>query len=158
MGDGDFPLTRRGAMQGSAAAAGITALGGTVLSHAAMAAPAIGVGIDVAKKSDPFGKYIFGALIEHIAGGINYSLWSEVLEDRKFYWGVDNQPVPESARLGARGVTAKWMPLGPESAVVMDSKAPYVGDQSPVVTLAAGEPRGIQQKSLKLAKKVYTGR
>src|SRR5580692_5538128 len=78
MGDGDFPLTRRGAMQGSAAAAGITALGSTVLSHAAMAAPAVGVGIDAAKKSDPFGKYIFGALIEHIAGGINYSLWSEV--------------------------------------------------------------------------------
>jgi alpha-N-arabinofuranosidase len=87
MSDGDFSLTRRGAMQ-SSAAVGITALGSTVLGNAAMAAPAVGVSIDAARKSDPFGKYIFGALIEHIAGGINYSLWSEVLEDRKFYWAV----------------------------------------------------------------------
>jgi alpha-N-arabinofuranosidase len=76
----EFSLMRRGALQGSAAVAGLVALGAP-----AQAAGGIAVRIDAAKKSDPITRYHFGALIEHIAGGINYSLWSEVLEDRKFF-------------------------------------------------------------------------
>jgi len=33
----------------------------------------------------PIADFIFGGFIEHIGGLINRSLWSEVLDDRKFF-------------------------------------------------------------------------
>jgi alpha-L-arabinofuranosidase len=41
---------------------------------------------------------------------------------------------------------------------VMDTAAPYVGEHSPVITLAGAKPRGIGQNNLALAKKDYVGR
>src|SRR6185312_10892575 len=79
-----------------------------------------------------------GCFIEHIANLINYSLWSEVLDDRKFYHAVDSKPLPQPQGFTRRMMPQpnKWVPVGPDSAVTMDSISPYVGAQSPVVHLA----------------------
>ena len=53
----------------------------------------------------------------------------------------------------------RWNPLGPVDSVAMDTKHPFVGDHTPVVTLAGNEPRGIRQTGVKVAKGVtYNGR
>lgn len=149
--DNKFGMSRRTALQGS-----ITAGLVTVLPAAAGAAQAASIKatINVTKTKDPITKYIYGALIEHIGGLINYSLWSEVLDDRKFYYAVDSKPLQATKRFKIN----KWRPIGPDAAVVMDKGNPYVGDHNPVITLAGSSPRGIQQDGLSLSPKGYSGR
>ena len=55
--------------------------------------------------------------------------------------------------------TRKWYPVGPDDVVAMDTKQPFVGDQSPRITLDGSTPHGIRQAGLALVKgKKYTGR
>lgn len=111
--------------------------------------------VNAARTSEPITRYMFGGFLEHLGNLINYGLWSEVLDDRKFYYPVNSQPPVQ----GARSATHKWTPVGPDASVTMDTAAPYVGDQSPVVALTGTEPRGIRQASLSLAAgKDYVGR
>ncbi len=116
--------------------------------------------IDAGKSAaDPIPEFIFGGFIEHIGGLINRSLWSEVLDDRKFFRVVDSSPLPEPSGPMARlGRERKWMPLGPDSSVTMDESAPYVGGHSPTVLLAVEEARGLFQSGLALDAKSYVGR
>lgn len=123
----------------------------------AQVSPAIRATIDPSRSGDPITAYMYGALEEHIGGLINYSLWAEVLDDRKFFYQVDNQPVPAGARPGMRGSGRKWTPLE-GSRVTMDRAGAYVGDQSPVVALDGTEARGFQQTGLALARKEHVGR
>ncbi|MDR3527978.1 MAG: hypothetical protein P4L57_11940, partial [Rhizomicrobium sp.] len=97
--------------------------------------------------------------IEHIGNLINYSYWSEILDDRKFYYPIDSKPVeaPKSP-MRRMMVGNKWVPVGPDADVTMDTSGPYVGEHSPLVHLAGSSPRGIAQSGLSLAKKDYTGR
>jgi alpha-N-arabinofuranosidase len=154
--DHNSDISRRHALQGTLTAGLVTALPASAL---AAAGPAINARIDVAQTAPPITKYIYGALIEHIGGLINRSLWAEMLDDRKFYYAVNSAPVPPGTRPGSRGPGRKWNPVGPDSAVTMDTANAYVGDHSPVVTLAGAEPRGLQQGGIALVKgKAYTGR
>ncbi|HEX4635152.1 MAG TPA: hypothetical protein VH189_03155, partial [Rhizomicrobium sp.] len=115
--------------------------------------------IDAAQTSPPITKYMYGALIEHIGGLINYSLWAEALDDRKFFYPVDFQPPPAAARPGLRAAGRKWTPMGRESVVAMDTANAYVGEHSPVVALAGASPRGLQQDGISLANgRGYSGR
>src|SRR5581483_11962236 len=66
----------------------------------------------------------------------------------KFYYAVDDQDP----------TVRKWRPLAEPATVTMDSTAPYVGEQSPVVALSPAQPRGIWQAGLALAEKEYVGR
>jgi alpha-N-arabinofuranosidase len=125
------------------------------VSALAKASPAIKAVIDTGQAGEPITPYMYGALEEHIGGLINYSVWAEVLDDRKFYYPVDDQPVPGGS--GSRGAGRKWTPL-PGSRVTMDITAPYVGDHSPVVTADGGTPRGMQQMGLGLNAKAHVGR
>ncbi|GAA0540958.1 alpha-N-arabinofuranosidase [Rhizomicrobium palustre] len=104
--------------------------------------------------------FMFGGFLEHGGNLINFSLWSEVLDDRKFFHPVNSTPLPPmKSRRGPMVNTArKWMPVGPDEDVTMDRVAPYVGAQSPMVHLKGASPRGIAQDGLALAKKDYTGR
>ncbi len=84
----------------------------------------------------------YGGFLEHIGDLINHSLWSEVLDDRKFYWPVNSEPVPAPpGRNGGppRSVSNKWRPTGSDSTVTMDTTAPYVGKQSPLVHLSSAD-------------------
>ena len=149
-------LSRRGAL-GTGLAVGFAS---AFPLRAAAATAAISAAVDVGKAAHPLSNYIYGGFIEHIGNLINYSFWSEVLDDRKFYYKVDSVPLPAPQGMMRRMMPQpnKWVPVGPDAAVVMDKTAPYVGEQSPVVHLAGAKPRGIAQSGLSLATKDYVGR
>src|SRR5579872_4564929 len=123
----------------------------------------VSVTIDSQQTMAPISKYLYGGFIEHGGTLIYRSLWSELIDDRKFYNAIssrDTEPPPENRlgrpfRIGLR----KWRPVGPDEFVVMDHEKPFVGDQSPRIELDASSPHGIQQTGIALVKdKKYIGR
>ena len=58
--------------------------------------------IDASKTGPPISPYLYGQFIEHAGSLIYGSLWSEMLDDRKFYYAVTNKP-PEDPNAGQRG-------------------------------------------------------
>ncbi len=120
------------------------------------------VTIDAGQTGEPVSKYEYGMFIEHIGQLIYRSLWSEMLDDRKFYFPIKPEEVPasEAAQGGPfRGMQLrKWQPVGPGEAVVMDKDEPFVGEQSPRIQLDASTPHGIRQSGFALIKgKNYIG-
>lgn len=148
-------VSRRGAIEGSLALGLLSAL-----PARAAAAGSISAMVDVTKTAPPLKDYLYGGFIEHIGNLINYSFWSDVLDDRKFFNPVDSKPQPEPTGFSRRMMPKpnKWVPVGPDAAVVMDTASPYVGEHSPVITLAGVKARGIAQGGLALCKKDYVGR
>jgi alpha-N-arabinofuranosidase len=129
--------------------------------------PAITATIDVAKTGAPISKNIYGQFLEHGGDIVNTGIWSEMLADRKFFYPVATAaPTPPPALGNAAGnprfannPERWWAPVGGDSVVTMDTKAPYTGDQSPVVRLSPTEQHGLQQAGIVvLGKKTYTGR
>ena len=118
--------------------------------------------LNAGKVSEPISRYDYGMFIEHLGNIINHGLWSEMLDDRKFYFPVNSAEEKEPAGNPARMKflrEKKWRPVGPDEFVVMDHSDPYVGEQSPQIRLENGTPHGIQQSGLALRKaKAYTGR
>ncbi|MDR3527161.1 MAG: hypothetical protein P4L57_07750, partial [Rhizomicrobium sp.] len=84
-----FALSRRGALGTSLALGMVSALP----LRAAAATAAIAGSVDVSKPGHPIADYMYGGFIEHIGNLINYSYWSEILDDRKFYYPIDSKPV-----------------------------------------------------------------
>lgn len=83
---------------------------------------------------------LYGGFIEHIGNLINHSLWSEVLDDRKFYYGAIAGP--ESKPSNPRAAMAfinKWVAIGPVTSIQLDKTRPYVGDHSLVISLEGGK-------------------
>jgi len=119
------------------------------------------VNIDTSQTSDPVSKYEFGMFIENIGPLVYRSLWSEMLDDRKFYFPIkpaEPAAAPRTAGFAGRGLS-KWVPVNPYEVVVMDKEQPFVGDQSPRIQLNASTPSGIQQSGIALVKgKKYVGR
>jgi len=126
--------------------------------------------IDATKTGPPISPYLYGQFIEQ-AGNLVYSgLWSELLEDRKFYYPVMLKPAedPNAAQRGPGGNgpnrrrnvgPGRWNPIGPVDSVVMDTNNPFVGDHTPWVTLAGTEPRGIRQTGVNFIQDAsYAGR
>ena len=123
--------------------------------------------VDVAKTGAPISKNIYGQFLEHGGDIVNTGIWSEMLVDRKFFYPVATAaPTPPSAMGNAAGnprfdnVPKRWWsPVGGDSVVRMDNKAPYAGDQSPAVRLSPSEPHGLRQSGIVVhSKKTYTGR
>src|SRR5262252_5264735 len=125
-------------------------LSGFVLAAHAQSEP-IRATIDAGATQAPISKYVYGQFIEHIGSIINHGLWAETLDDRKFYYAPTTNPPspptnasPRSARLALQ----RWRIIGPSHALTMDTTAPYVGKQSPVVRVDPSDPRGISQAGL----------
>ncbi len=122
----------------------------------------ISVTVDAGKGRAQMSPYLYGQFIEHIGDLVNRSVWAEMLDDRKFYYDVNSEPAPPSATPPGpfRGRRPnRWLPVGPDSAVVMDRDHPYVGEHTPLVKLAGNDPRGIQQGGLVLRNsRAYSGR
>ncbi len=119
--------------------------------------------IDARQTSEPISKYEYGMFIEHIRSLVYRSLWSEMLDDRKFYYPISStQPDSESrAPTGSFRMLAlrRWRPVGPDEFVAMDKDQPFVGEQSPRIQLDPAVLHGIRQSGLALVKgKPYTGR
>jgi alpha-N-arabinofuranosidase len=120
------------------------------------------VTIDAQQTARPVSPYEYGMFIEHIGALIYRSLWSEMLDDRKFYFPIKPEEPPAAAP--AQGgpfrnmQLRKWHPIGPAEAVVMDKEQPFVGEQSPRIELDASSPHGIRESGFALVKgKKYTG-
>jgi alpha-N-arabinofuranosidase len=120
------------------------------------------VTIDAQQTARPVSPYEYGMFIEHIGALIYRSVWSEMLDDRKFYFPI--KPDEPQAAVPAQGgpfrnmQLRKWRPIGPPEAVVMDKEPHFVGEQSPRIQLDASSPHGIRQSGFALVKgKKYTG-
>jgi alpha-L-arabinofuranosidase len=129
--------------------------------------PTIHATIDASKTGTPISKYLYGQFLEHGGDIVNTGVWSEMLVDRKFFYPVsDSAPTPPLLMSNAGGnprqrrtPTRWWAPAGGKQAVSMDKKAPYSGEQSPLVKLEGKEPRGISQSGIAVRKsQAYTGR
>jgi alpha-N-arabinofuranosidase len=121
----------------------------------------VAMNIDVSKTGAPTSKYEFGMFIEPIGPLIYRSLWSEMLDDRKFYFPITSkEPEPQARQGGFPGLQLrKWKPIGPDDAVAMDKDRPFIGDQSPRIELDPATPHGVQQSGLAVVKgKKYVGR
>jgi alpha-N-arabinofuranosidase len=136
------------------------------LAHAqAVATPPpkpIVASVETTKVDQPISQYEYGMFIEHIGSLIYRSLWSEMLDDRKFYFPISSKEA-EPARAPSGPMRnmqlRKWRPVGPDAFVVMDKDDPFVGDASPRVQVDPSTPHGIRQSGLALVKgKQYTGR
>ena len=125
-------------------------------------AQSVKVTIDGAARSDPVTRYEYGMFIEPIGNLVARTLWAEMLDDRKLYFPVIPQskdaPPPANAQFFPGMAGRKWRPIGADDAVTMDSRDPYVGKQSPSVTVSADGPRGLGQSGIGIAKdKQYDG-
>ena len=114
------------------------------------------VTIDTQTTSAPVSKYLYGQFIEHIGSTMYSSLWAEMLDDRKFYFPIkakepEAAPQPRGGDFGGR--LRKWYPVGPEDVVSMDKSQPFVGDQSPRITLDAATPHGIPARGPRSAQR-----
>ena len=155
MDDQLLRLTRRQTLIGAAALGATAALPSLAAAQAGIAAS-----INANVVGPPISPYIYGGFLEHLRGVITDCFWSELLADRKFYHSVTLGPPPQPPGPGAApGAPRRWRPIGPDSAVLMDTRAPYVGEHSPAVQLGSGEARGIAQSGLALTGgKSYVGR
>ncbi len=127
----------------------------------------VNVTIDASKTGTPISKYIYGQFLEHGGDIVNTGVWAELLVDRKFFYPISNSaPTPPPVMANAQGnprfrrtPTRWWAPIGGDDVVIMDSKAPYTGDHTPLVRLDPNEPHGFRQSGIAVRKgKDYTGR
>ena len=123
----------------------------------------ITVTVNAGKTMAPVSKYEYGMFIEHIRDTMYRGLWSEMLDDRKFYYPIpsaasDAAPQPQGGGPPRAAQLRKWRPVGPDQGVTMDKEKPFVGDQSPRIELDASMAHGIRQSGLVLqGGKKYTG-
>ncbi len=149
--------------------------------------PAIRVSIDATKTREPISEYIYGQFIEHYGRSIYGGTWSEMLEDRKFFYPVTGEAPAWSMFTPGPGThegeghpyeiltRSPWMIIGEKGAVTMmagnstrawpaEDRSPamssYVGVHTPRIRLAGeGKPGGIFQERLALVDgKGYGGR
>ena len=134
----------------------LTAVLAAVLPAAALAQPVVAT-IDASRAAAPISPLVFGGFMEPATT----SVWAEMLADRKFFNRVTTEPDPKGlyGGFGRRGAVRRWVPIGPESGVIMDPARPYVGEWSPRVQLEKGSPHGVSQNGIALrAGRAYTGR
>src|SRR5579885_527482 len=95
------------------------------------------VNVDAQQTAEPVSKYEFGMFIEHIGPLIYRSLWSEMLDDRKFYFPISSAATEPAAPppAGPSRQLRKWVPVGPDNMVSVGNDQPSVGDQSPRIEL-----------------------
>ncbi|MGA7887416.1 MAG: alpha-N-arabinofuranosidase [Acidobacteriaceae bacterium] len=126
------------------------------------AAQPIVVSVDARQTGAPTSKYEFGMFIENLGPLVYRSLWSEMLDDRKFYFPITAaEPATSSQRPGGGfpGMQPrKWVPVSAGDAVTMDAEEPFVGEHSPRIALDGQTPHGIEQTGLAVVKgKRYVG-
>jgi alpha-N-arabinofuranosidase len=131
-------------------------------ASASPGAAAPSVRIDAARTSAPLTPYQYGMFIEPIGPLVARSLWSEMLDDRKFFFPVvaagKDPPLPNGVEGRPGMANRKWRPIGGEAAVTMDRRGPYAGAQSAAVALGDGGVHGFGQDGLALVKgKAYVG-
>jgi alpha-L-arabinofuranosidase len=123
------------------------------------ALPAMGVEatIDAGKCGAPIHRYVYGQFTELLGNMFENGFWSEILSDRKFFYSINSSEKLEP--VNTRRFVNRWRPVGPDEFIVMDTRDPYVGQHTPLVTLDGQTPHGIEQTGLAIRKgRSYTGR
>jgi alpha-N-arabinofuranosidase len=123
--------------------------------------------IDATATSEPISRYIYGQFIEHLGRCIYRGLWSEMLEDRKFFYPVTERssapaalPRAEPEEVWPRDMTASpWRIIGPDDAVAMEVDEAFTPRPIPHIRLSDGGPAGIEQAGLAVIEgRTYAGR
>src|SRR5260370_15151189 len=127
----------------------------TILTGALAAQP-LAVTIDATRTGQLITKLMVGGFMEPATTQV----WAEMLADRKFFNEINSKPAPApTGGFGRRGPQRRWVPVGADEFVVMDSKNAYAGEWSPLIRLEAATPHGISQSGIALrAGRAYTGR
>lgn len=132
-------------------------LGLSSLTLALPAAEPIELKIDAAKKGAPINPFIYGQFIEHLGRCIYGGIWSEMLEDRKFYFPItaDYSPYRSLQDTAFPVVGASpWQIIGGPDSVAMVKAGAFVGKHSPRIQAGSG----IRQLDLGLVvNKTYVG-
>ncbi len=122
----------------------------------------LSVTVDTQQTADPVSKYVFGSFIEHIGTLIYRSMWTELIDDRKFYFPISSKDPGNSCRPKRQSdapAASQVETCGPGFRRVMDPNQPFVGDHSPKISLEASTSHGIRQAGFSLVNgKHYTGR
>jgi alpha-N-arabinofuranosidase len=126
----------------------------------------VSASVDASKTGAAISPYLYGQFVEHAGGLVYTGLWSEMLDDRKFYNPVvpATATPPDAGGAGrgpgrGRGPARRWVPIGAPESIVMDTKNPFVGDHSPLIKLEGAELRGIRQSGLTFVEgATYNGR
>lgn len=107
------------------------------------------VKIDAAFDAGSIDRNIYGHFIEHLGRCINEGIWAEMLWNRKFTGGIDENGVIES-----------WSPFGEGAAYSRDNIEFYTSCQSQRIELASGKQAGILKQNARLGIKPqnYTAR
>jgi alpha-L-arabinofuranosidase len=105
----------------------------------------LSIAIDAAKTGEPISPYVYGQFIEHLGRCIYGGIWAEMLQDRKFFDPVGSKDSP-------------WKPVGPADAVSMVRTGAFVGQHTPRIALAGGQPAGSPGGLGLIAGKAYVGR
>ena len=126
------------------------------------------VSVDISRTGQPIEKYIYGQFIEHLGRCIYGGIWAEMVEDRKFYYPVEEDFNPygtASDEFWGTGPyrylnASPWQIIGPGEHVQMERGEPYTGEQSVRIQAPGdGSAAGIRQYGLAFMQgKPYTGR
>jgi alpha-N-arabinofuranosidase len=126
------------------------------------------VSVDISRTGQPIEKYIYGQFIEHLGRCIYGGIWAEMVEDRKFYYPVEEDFNPygtASDEFWGTGPyrylnASPWQIIGLGEHVQMERGEPYSGEQSVRIHAPGdGSAAGIRQYGLAFMQgKPYTGR
>jgi alpha-N-arabinofuranosidase len=124
----------------------LSGVGPATAQDTGRAGAAAQITINAGEIGAPISKYIYGQFIEHLGRCIYGGIWAEMIQDRKFFYAVGAKESP-------------WQAVGSPDAVTMSGEGAFVGEHSPVVTLAGDGPLcGLTQSGLGLlAGRVYVG-
>lgn len=89
--------------------------------------------IDIAKTREPISKYVYGQFIEHLGRCIYGGIWSEMLEDRKFFFKPGTRPSP-------------WTTFGNDGVIWNDAE-PFSGEHD-LRLFSEDDTAGIRQSGL----------
>jgi alpha-N-arabinofuranosidase len=121
------------------------------------------IAIEAAALGAPISPLLYGQFIEHVGRGVYGGLWSELIEDRKFFYPVTGvAPAWEMFTPGPHPwegeghpyellVRSPWMILGDKHAVTLSHEGTFTGGATPHLR-SAGGPRvvGLVQERLAL--------
>jgi len=104
------------------------------------------INIDPSQKGTPIHPFIYGQFIEHLGRCIYGGIWSEMLEDRKFFYLINTTDSP-------------WKLHPSDMMLFIDQIHPYTSWYTPVILLNPHRERGLIQDNLEvIAGKEYVGR
>jgi alpha-N-arabinofuranosidase len=126
------------------------------------------VTLDLSDKGQPIEKYIYGQFIEHLGKCIYGGIWAEMVEDRKFYYPVQEDFDPYGTATDPFWNTgpyqyldaSPWEIIGTGGNVQMERAKPYTGEQAVSIQAPGdGSAAGIRQYGLGMIRgRQYTGR